>query len=74
MNDLTPEPPSDLPSAALERLASRVATAGIIAGLALTAAGMLLRSPLAGGAGLAILAALVLFRHPIAKLVARVRP
>lgn len=60
-----------LPTTDLEQRASRVATAGIIAGLVLTAAGMMLRSPVAGAAGLIILSVLVLARRPIARLLAR---
>ena len=68
MTDLPPTDPS--PSHA-ELLASRVATVGIVAGLVLTAAGMMLRSPVAGASGLIILAVLVIFRRPIAGLLAR---
>ncbi|MCX5479689.1 hypothetical protein OSH08_11790 [Kaistia geumhonensis] len=60
-----------LPTPDLEQRASRVATAGIIAGLVLTATGMMLRSPVAGAAGLIILSVLVLARRPIARMLAR---
>ncbi len=64
---------TDLPPPDLHLLSSRVATVGIVAGLVLTAGGMILRSPVAGGAGLVILAVLVIFRLPIARLIARSR-
>jgi hypothetical protein len=54
-----------------EQNASRVALVGIIAGLVLTSAGMLMRSPVLGGVGLVALAILVIFRRPIAGLVTR---
>ncbi|HWJ76241.1 MAG TPA: hypothetical protein VNX29_24015 [Kaistia sp.] len=70
---MTDLPPANLPPSHIHLLASRVATVGIVAGLVLTAAGMMLRSPVAGGAGLIILAVLVIFRVPIARLLARSR-
>lgn len=48
--------------------ASRVAMVGIIAGLVLTAAGMMFRQPIFGGLGLAIIVVLVILRRPIARL------
>jgi len=52
----------------LDQKASRVAMVGIIGGLALTAAGMMIRSPLLGALGLIGLAVLVILRRPIARL------
>jgi len=52
----------------LDDKASRVAMVGIIAGLVLTAAGMLFSQPIFGGLGLAIIVVLVLLRRPIARL------
>ncbi|WEK49542.1 MAG: hypothetical protein P0Y66_17725 [Candidatus Kaistia colombiensis] len=51
----------------LDDKASRVAMVGIIAGLVLTAAGMLASQPIFGGLGLAIIVVLVLLRRPIAR-------
>ncbi|MCX5493476.1 hypothetical protein OSH11_02040 [Kaistia dalseonensis] len=51
----------------LQILSSRVAMVGIITGLVLTAAGMMIRSPILGGIGLVSLAVLVIFRHQIAR-------
>ncbi|MBN9026638.1 MULTISPECIES: hypothetical protein [Kaistia] len=48
--------------------ASRVAMVGIIAGLVLTAAGMMFRQPIFGGLGLFLIVVLVLLRRPIARL------
>ncbi len=62
---------TDLPPHHTELLSSRVATVGVVAGLLLTAAGMMLHSPVAGAAGLIILPVLVIFRRPIARLLAR---
>ena len=70
---MTDLPPTNLPPSDLHLMASRVATVGIVAGLVLTAAGMMLRSPVAGAAGLIILAILVIFRVPIARLMMRSR-
>ena len=64
MNDTSPD---------LDQLASRVATSGIIAGLILTAIGMLAASPIAGAAGFIIIMVLVIGRRPIARLIARSR-
>ena len=52
----------------LDQKASRVALVGIIAGLVLTAAGMMIRSPVLGALGLIGLAVLVILRRPIARL------
>ncbi|SHG09474.1 hypothetical protein SAMN02745157_3584 [Kaistia soli DSM 19436] len=70
---MTNLPPANLPPSDLHLMASRVATIGIVAGLVLTAVGMMLRSPVAGGAGLVILAVLVIFRVQIARLLMRSR-
>lgn len=59
------------PSSGPEWLAGRVATTGIIAGLLLTAIGMLASSPVAGAAGLIVIMILVLARRPIAGLIGR---
>ena len=56
--------------AAAERRASRIATGGIILGLACTAAGMLAHSPALGGAGLVVVLAAVLFRRTLARFFA----
>lgn len=58
-------------STEFDRTASRIATAGIILGLALTAAGMMLRSPVLGAMGLAGVPLAILFRRPLARLVTR---
>lgn len=55
-------------SSALDQKASRVATVGVVAGMALTAAGMMIHSPILGGLGLASLAIIVIFRRPLARL------
>ena len=55
-------------STKLDQKASRVAMVGIIAGLILTAAGMMMRSPVLGALGLIGLAVLVILRRPIARL------
>ncbi|MCX5579048.1 hypothetical protein [Kaistia terrae] len=52
----------------VDEKASRVAMIGIIAGLVLTAAGMLTREPIFGGLGLAIIVVMVILRRPIARL------
>lgn len=51
----------------IERQSSRVAMIGIVIGLVLTAAGMMLRSPILGGVGLVALVVLVIFRRPLAR-------
>ncbi|MBB5754170.1 hypothetical protein [Prosthecomicrobium pneumaticum] len=64
------EPRSPTTKAELDRLASRIATIGIIAGLACTSLGMLARSPVFGGAGLLVVLIAVVLRRPLARLVA----
>jgi len=56
------------PKPSLDDKASRVAMVGIIAGMALTAAGMFAREPILGALGLGILFAAVVLRRPIARL------
>ena len=48
--------------------ASRVAMTGIVASLALTAAGMIAREPLFGALALIIIVIAVIFRRPIARM------
>jgi len=56
------------PKPSLDDKASRVAMVGIIAGMALTAAGMFAREPILGALGLIILFVAVVLRRPIARL------
>lgn len=51
----------------LDEKASRVAMIGIIAGMALTAAGMFTREPIFGALGLVLIVVLVIGRRPIAR-------
>lgn len=56
------------PMPTLDEKASRVAMTSIIAGMALTAAGMFTREPILGALGLVILVVGVILRRPIARL------
>lgn len=64
------EPRSPTTKAELDRMASRIATIGIIAGLACTSLGMLAHSPVSGAAGLLVVLVAVVLRRPLARLVA----
>lgn len=56
---------------AVEAAASKIATLGVIGALVLTAAGMMLHSPVLGALALVVVLIAVVFRRPLARLFVR---